>query len=59
MIGKLLVVKGPKWPEERQEASRRGLLRNLELRVAAEYPLAGTSSQSVILKIWPQGRKER
>jgi 16S rRNA (guanine527-N7)-methyltransferase len=59
MIGRLLVVKGPKWPEEKQEASRRGLLRNVELKVAAEYPLAGTESQSVILKIWPKGRRER
>lgn len=59
MIGRLLVIKGPKWPEEKLEASRRGLLRNLELKPAAEYPLAGTESQSVILKVWPKGRKER
>jgi 16S rRNA (guanine527-N7)-methyltransferase len=59
MIGRLLVVKGPKWPDERNEAARRGLLRNLELKQAAEYPLAGTPSQSVILKFWPKGRKER
>jgi 16S rRNA (guanine527-N7)-methyltransferase len=59
MIGRLLVVKGPKWPEERSEAARRGLLRTLELKQAAAYPLAGTESQSVILKFWPKGRKER
>lgn len=59
MIGRLLVVKGPKWLEEKHEASRRGLLRHVELRQAAEYALAGSESRSVILKIWPKGRKEK
>ena len=46
---RLLVIKGPKWTEELTEAKRRGLVRNLEIKAAAEYPLAGTVSQSVIL----------
>jgi 16S rRNA (guanine527-N7)-methyltransferase len=58
-IHRLLVIKGPKWKEEQAEASRRGLLRDLELKVAADYPLAGTESNSVILKIWHQGNRER
>jgi 16S rRNA (guanine527-N7)-methyltransferase len=58
-ITRLLVIKGPKWKEEQAEASRRGLLRDLELKVGAEYPLAGTESNSVILKIWHQGNRER
>lgn len=58
-INRLLVIKGPKWKEEQAEASRRGLLRELELKVAADYPLAGTESNSVILKIWHQGNRER
>jgi 16S rRNA (guanine527-N7)-methyltransferase len=57
-VGRLLLVKGPKWSEERGAARHLGLLRNLELRKAAEYPMPGTSSQSVILKIWPKGRKD-
>jgi 16S rRNA (guanine527-N7)-methyltransferase len=57
--GRLLAIKGPKWSEERGEARHRGLLHGLELRKAAEYPLAGTASQSVILKIWPSGAQER
>lgn len=56
---RLLVIKGPKWTEELTEAKRRGLVRNLEIKAAAEYPLAGTESQSVILKIWPKGVPER
>ena len=58
-IGRLLAVKGPKWPEERGEARHRGYLGKLQLRVAASYPLAGTPSESVILKIWPKGAPER
>ncbi|ADB17074.1 methyltransferase GidB [Pirellula staleyi DSM 6068] len=58
-IRRLLVVKGPKWKEEQAEASRRGLLRELQVKVAAEYPLAGTPNNSVVLKIWPKNAPER
>lgn len=58
-ITRLLIIKGPKWKEEQAEASRRGLLRDLELKVGAEYPMAGTESSSVILKVWHQGNRER
>ena len=58
-IGRLLLIKGPKWTEEHNEAKRLGLMKKLELRVASEHPLAGTESKSVILKIWHQGVKER
>lgn len=58
-VGRLLAIKGPKWSDERGEARHLGLLHGLELRKAAEYPLAGTQSQSVILKIWPSGATER
>ena len=56
---RLLVIKGPKWSEELDEAKRRGLLRDLQLKPVAEYPLAGTESNSVILKIWSKGVPER
>jgi 16S rRNA (guanine527-N7)-methyltransferase len=56
---RLLVIKGPKWTEELDEAKRRGLVRDLQVKVAAEYPLAGTESNSVILKIWPKNVPER
>jgi 16S rRNA (guanine527-N7)-methyltransferase len=52
-IGQLLVIKGPKWLDERGQARHRGFLKPLELRKVAEYPLPGTESNSVILKIWP------
>ena len=48
---RLLIVKGPRWVEERHEARERGLLRGLELRKAAAYPLPGTDGESVVLSI--------
>ena len=38
-IGTLLLVKGPAWLEERSDARARGLLKGLQLRRMAEYPL--------------------
>jgi 16S rRNA (guanine527-N7)-methyltransferase len=58
-IGRLLILKGPKWKEELKEASRRGLLRDLHLKEVASYPMAGTPSNSVILKIWHVRRREK
>ncbi|MFO0913995.1 MAG: 16S rRNA (guanine(527)-N(7))-methyltransferase RsmG [Pirellulales bacterium] len=53
-LGRMLMVKGPKWVEERGEARHHGLLRGLELRRVADYPMPGTSSHSVILAIRPR-----
>ncbi|NLF08232.1 MAG: 16S rRNA (guanine(527)-N(7))-methyltransferase RsmG [Pirellulaceae bacterium] len=54
-FGRMLVVKGPAWVEERAEARHHGLMNELSLRKLAEYPLAGTESMSVLLQI---SRKE-
>jgi 16S rRNA (guanine527-N7)-methyltransferase len=51
---RLLVIKGPAWVEERGEARHLGLLRNLELRRVASYPLPGSESESVVLMVWPR-----
>jgi 16S rRNA (guanine527-N7)-methyltransferase len=53
-VGSLLVVKGPRWVEERGEARHRGYLADMELRKAAEYDMPGTKTQSVVLRIWPE-----
>jgi 16S rRNA (guanine527-N7)-methyltransferase len=50
-FGRLLVIKGPAWIEERKAAHDAGLLRRVQLRKIASYPLAGTPSESVILSI--------
>jgi len=56
---RMLVIKGPKWTEELAEARRRGLMHNLQIKTAAEYPLPGADGKSVVLKIWPKGVPER
>ncbi len=56
-IGRMLLIKGPKWTEERGAARHYGLLRGLELRKVAEYDMPGAGSQSVILQLWPKGRE--
>ncbi len=60
-VDRLLLIKGPKWVEERGEARHVGALKNLQLRRVAGYPLGdnsgenGESSEGVILQIWPDG----
>jgi len=51
---RLLVIKGPAWVEERANAREAGLLRHLELRKLAAYPLPGTTSESVVLSVRPK-----
>ena len=48
---RLLLIKGHSWVDERGEARHRGLLKPLELRKAATYPMPGTDGESVILEI--------
>jgi 16S rRNA (guanine527-N7)-methyltransferase len=56
---RMLVIKGPKWPEGLAEARRRGLTHNLQLKTVAEYAMPGADGRSVVLKIWPKGVPER
>ena len=48
---RLLLIKGPRWIEERGDARHRGLLQDLELRKLKSYPMPGTESESVILQV--------
>ena len=50
-IGRLLVLKGPAWVEERGEARHLGLMHDVQLRKLAEYPLPGTENQSALLEL--------
>jgi len=53
-MGRLLMIKGPRWVEERGEARHRGLLNNLALRKLVSYPMPGTDSESVIVSVGPK-----
>jgi len=72
-LDRMLVIKGPKWVQERGEARHHGVLSGVNLRVAKSYPLGGSTveqigdsagdatgeeaSEGVILQIWPRGRE--
>ncbi len=51
LFGRLLLIKGPRWPEERGEARHRGVLKPVDLRRMHHYPMIGTESESVILQL--------
>jgi 16S rRNA (guanine527-N7)-methyltransferase len=55
----LLVIKGKSWADERSEARRRGLLKKLELRKAAQYTIPGDPpGESVILRLRPRSASD-
>ncbi len=56
-VDRLLLIKGPKWVEERGEARHVGALSGLNLRCATTYSLGDASdSEGVILQVSPKSR---
>ncbi len=56
-VDRLLLIKGPKWVEERGEARHQGLMADLELRRVATYPLSDDlQTEGAILQINRKGR---
>jgi 16S rRNA (guanine527-N7)-methyltransferase len=53
-FGRLLVLKGPAWVDERGEARHYGLMHGLELRKLKSYPLPGADAESVLLQLTPK-----
>lgn len=54
--GRLLLIKGPSWVEERGEARHRGLMRGYRLGRAAEYTTPGSEAVSTVLSVTRQSR---
>lgn len=54
---RLLLIKGPRWVDERGEARHLGLLKHLDLRKAATYQAQISQAESVILSL--QSRQAR
>ena len=50
-FGRLLIIKGPAWVEERGEARHHGLLKSLHLRRLISYKTQGMDGESVVLQI--------
>lgn len=50
-FGRLLVVKGPRWEEEKDAARLQGLTRRLLVRRIASWPMRGSDNESVLLEV--------
>lgn len=50
-FGKILMIKGPRWEAERDEAMAEGLLDNATLTKIDEYATPGHDNNSVILSV--------
>ena len=50
-FGSLLLIKGPRWVTERDEADKEGLLAGVDLSVIDEYQTPGHDNNSVILSV--------
>lgn len=48
---KMLVIKGPRWEEERKEARHYGYSKKVTVRRIAAWPIQGSDNQSVLLDI--------
>ncbi|MFM7206539.1 MAG: 16S rRNA (guanine(527)-N(7))-methyltransferase RsmG [Planctomycetaceae bacterium] len=53
-FGRLLVVKGPRWEEERDDARYRGLTNRVSIRRLASWPIRGRDHESVLIEIGPR-----
>ncbi len=54
---RMLVLKGPRWLEERKKARERRLILHLELRRLETYPTPGTGAENVLLQLRPKQPK--
>jgi 16S rRNA (guanine527-N7)-methyltransferase len=52
--GRMLVVKGPRWEDEKAEARHKGWAKQVVVRRIAWWPLCGSDNESVLLEIRPR-----
>ena len=49
--GRMLIVKGPRWEEEKGEARHRGFVKKVGVRRIAAWPIRGSDNESVLLEV--------
>lgn len=49
--GRMLVVKGPRWEEEKGESRHRGFVKRVGVRRIAAWPIRGSDNESVLLEV--------
>jgi 16S rRNA (guanine527-N7)-methyltransferase len=54
-FGRLLVVKGPRWEEEKGESRHRGFVKKVTVRRIAAWPIRGSDNESVLLEVKERG----
>ncbi|NDC53657.1 MAG: 16S rRNA (guanine(527)-N(7))-methyltransferase RsmG [Planctomycetia bacterium] len=53
-FGRMLVIKGPRWEEEKGEARHKGFAKRVTVRRIAAWPIRGGDNESVLLEIRPK-----
>ncbi len=53
-FGRILVVKGPRWEDEKAEARHQGFAKQVTVRRIAAWPIRGSDNESVLLEIRPR-----
>ncbi|MFM7036009.1 MAG: 16S rRNA (guanine(527)-N(7))-methyltransferase RsmG [Planctomycetia bacterium] len=49
--GRMLVIKGPRWEDEKGEARHRGFVKKVSVRRVAAWPIPGSDNESVLLEV--------
>ena len=47
----MLIIKGPRWEEEKGEARHRGWVKKVTVRRVAAWPIQGSDNESVLLEV--------
>ncbi len=50
-FGRILLIKGPRWTEERETAEEAGQLKTVQIKQLLSYPMPGRDSESVVLEL--------
>lgn len=50
-FGRMLLIKGPRWTEERKTAEEAGLMDGINIECLLSYPMPGRDSESVVLEL--------
>ena len=53
--GRMLIIKGPRWEEEKGEARHHGFLKGVTVRRVASWPIRSTDNESVLLEVRARG----
>ncbi len=56
--GRMLVIKGPRWEEEKGEARHRGFLKGVTVRRVAAWTIPGGDVESVLLEVRRRGGRD-